>query len=142
MNNTSIGNKTEKSVSQIFRERGYWVYNCQKTSSGSQPVDLIAIKGGERYLVWFVDGKHVRSHEVSFALNRIEPNQWATLKYANEFAKIDIKNLGFAIHFERTGFIYWLSYKRALEMQKNNEKSINLIKLPVFEEVLDEHSNK
>lgn len=142
MNNTTIGNKTEKTVSQTFRERGYWIYNCPKSSTGAQPVDLIAIKGGKEYIVWLVDGKHVRANESSFPLQRIEPNQWVSLKYANEFAKINLENLGFAIQFERTGVIYWLSYKTALELLKNNEKSINLSKLRPFEEILNEYDNK
>lgn len=136
MNNISIGNKTEKTVSSILRDNGYWVYNCPRSNVGAQPIDLIAIKGGEKVVAWFIDGKHVRSDEVSFPLKRIEPNQWASLKYINEFAKINIDTLGFAIEFERTGEFYWLPYKTTLELSKNNEKSINLSKLKLFEEVL------
>lgn len=142
MNNTTIGNKTEKTVSSIFREHGYWVYNCPKSQTGSQPFDLIAIKGGTNYIVWFVDGKHVRENEVSFSLKRIEPNQWASMQYASGFAKVNVENMGFVIQFERTGVFYWLSYKNALELAKNNEKSINLNKLKPFEEIFNEHSNK
>lgn len=136
MDNTRIGNKTEKTASSIFREQGYWVYNCPKSASGSQPFDLIAIKGGKEYIVWFVDGKHVRKNEVSFTLDRIEPNQWASMEYANGFAKVDTENMGFVINFERTGEFYWLSYKDALELLKNGSKSINLNKLRLLGEVL------
>ena len=136
INNTTIGNKTEKTASSIFREKGYWVYNCPKSQTGAQPFDLIAIKGGTNYIVWFADGKHVRKNEVSFPLDRIEPNQWASMEYANGFAKVNVENMGFVIHFERTGVFYWLSYKDALEMVKNDIKSVNLNKLRLLEEVL------
>ena len=142
MNNTTIGNKTEKNASSIFRDKGYWVYNCPKSQTGSQPFDLIAIKGGENYIVWFVDGEHVRQNEVSFPISRIEPNQWASMQYASGFAKVNVENMGFVIQFERTEVFYWLSYKDALNLLKNNEKSINLNKLRLLEEVLDEHDNK
>lgn len=142
MNNTTVGNKTEKTASSIFREHGYWVYNCPKSQTGSQPFDLIAIRGGDNYIVWFVDGKHVRPNDASFKLERIEPNQWASMEYAHGFAKVNVHNMGFAIQFERTGEFYWLSYENALELVKNNEKSINLNKLRLLEEVLNEHDNK
>ena len=142
MNNTTIGNKTEKTVSSIFRENGYWVYNCPKSQTGSQPFDLIAIKGGKNYIVWFVDGKHVRENEISFKLERIEPNQLASMDYASGFAKIKVENMGFAIHFERTSEFYWLPYEEALKSLKNNEKSVNLNRLRLLEEVLNEYTNK
>ena len=141
MNNTRIGNKTEKTASSILRERGYWVYNCPKTSSGSQPFDLIAIKGGKQYLVWLIDGKHVRSNEVSFVLNRIEPNQWASMNYAINFAHINPETVGFVIEFERTGEFYWLPYTKTLNMKENGLKSVNLKELKTFEETLNEHDN-
>lgn len=142
MNNTTIGNRTERTVSNIFRKKGYWVYNCPKSQTGSQPCDLLAIKGGEHYIVWFVDGKHVRQNEVSFSLDRIEPNQWASMEYASGFAKVNVENMGFAIRFERTQEFYWLSYKDALELVKNNQKSINLNKLRLLEDTLNAHDNQ
>ena len=140
-NNIKVGNKTEKTVSGIFRENGYWVYNCPKSQSGAQPFDLIAIKGGDHYLVWFIDGKHVRAHEVSFKLERIEPNQLASMAYASGFAKVKTENMGFAIEFERTNEFYWLPYEDALKLLNNNEKSINLINLKTLEEVLSVYHN-
>lgn len=142
MNNTTIGNRTERTVSNIFRKKGYWVYNCPKSKTGAQPFDLIAIRGGTNYIVWFVDGKHVRENEVSFKLERIEPNQLASMEYASGFAKVNAKNMGFAIEFERTNEFYWLSYLDALELLKTNEKSINLNKLKLLEEVLNEYDNQ
>ena len=139
-----IGNTTEKTVSSIFRNNGYWVYNCPKSSTGAQPFDLIAIKGTKTRplcLVWLIDGKHVRVNDVSFTLDRIEPNQWASMQYANEFAGVWIDSIGFVIKFERTGEFYWLPYKKALELLKEGKKSINLSELVLLEEVLHAHDN-
>ena len=148
MDNIKIGNKTEKTISDVFREKGYWVYNCPRSTSGSQPFDLIAIRGCDKvsggHIVWFVDGKHVRSNEVSFKFDRIEPNQIISMEYARDFAKINVDNMGFAIEFERTNNFYWLPYEMAVECLKNNEKSVNLNRLTLLEEVLNlnEHNNK
>lgn len=139
MNNVKIGNKTEKNVISILRERGYWVYNTAHKING-QPIDIIAIRGGENPSSWLLDGKHVREESPSFPLSRVEPNQWSTMLYARGFA--NIKNLGFAVQFDRTGEIYWLSFDKALDMKEKNIKSIKLNDLKTFEETLDEHNNK
>lgn len=142
MNNIKIGNKTEKTTSQILREKGYWVYNCPRSNTGSQPVDLFAAKRkNNNTLLWFIDGKHVRKQEISFVLDRIEPNQWASLKYIYEFAKIDAEKMGFAVEFERDMNIYWLPYLKALRMAENGQKSIKVSELKLFEEVLNENDN-
>ena len=146
MDNTIIGNKTEKSASSILRKKkGYWVYNCPKSSTGAQPVDLIAIKGvkGTRLCkALFCDSKHVRTNEVSFPLSRIEPNQWSSLQFLNDFAQVHADNLGFIIEFERTGDYYWLPYIKAVEMAENGEKSINLNKLRLLEDMLNDYDNQ
>jgi hypothetical protein len=39
------GNRDERQLCSLFQEHHYWAYNCPKDSSGSQPIDVIAIKG-------------------------------------------------------------------------------------------------
>lgn len=129
-----VGNSTEEHVINVFKKNHYWAYLTPR-KLGGQPVDIIAIKGNPS-VSWLVDAKHVDYKKVSFDLNRIEPNQWTTMLYANEWANIPIKNMGFAIEFDRVGAIYWLPYEIALEMSKNGEKSINLSKMQLLEEVL------
>lgn len=133
-----IGNKTEKDVVSILREHGYWVYRCAMKNNG-QPVDIIAIKGGQKYHVWLIDGKHVTTNKVSFVFNRIEPNQITSLRYARDFAGIE--NTGFAIEFERTGEFYYLPFSKYEELAENGYKSVNLSELELFEEVLYAHDN-
>lgn len=141
MNNTSIGNSKEQDVCNLFRTHGYWAHAFAKGRSGSQPVDIVAVRGGKTVIVWLLDAKNVRKEEPSFSLSRIEPNQWATLAYAHDFAKIDLKYLGFAIFFERMNEFYWLSYEKALDMNKTGIKSVNFHDLRKFEEVLNEYDN-
>lgn len=143
MNNIKIGNKTEKTISSILRGKGYWVYNCPRSSSGSQPVDFIAIKknNSNMYVCWLIDGKHVRENEVSFAFSRIEPNQISSLMYANGFSHIDKNNLGFAIEFERTGLFYWLPFGTYLEKAEKGQKSVNLKDLELLEEELNKYDD-
>jgi Holliday junction resolvase len=135
MNNTKIGNKTETKIVNIFREFRYWVYNTPHKTNG-QPVDIIAMNDRDG---WLVDAKHVETGKVSFSFSRIEPNQITTCLYAKEFAKI--KNLGFAIEFDRDGEVYWLPFEKFLEMSKNGEKSVNMNDLKLFRKVLEENED-
>ena len=140
MNNITVGNKREQEVCKILKRHHYWSHICAKNSSGSQPVDIIAIRGGVGVIAWLIDSKNVEK-KPSFAIDRIEDNQWVSLEYANEFAQINIKNLGFAIYFERTEEFYWLPYEEAKRMRDNDIKSVNLVNLRKFEEVLNEYDN-
>ena len=129
-----VGNSCEELVVKILREKGYWVYNLPLKTSG-QPVDIIAATGTENgEIIYLLDAKHVREEEPSFPLNRIEPNQWASLDYAKNFA--GLKNLGFAILFERTKDVYWLSYELAITLYKGGAKSVKLTALRKFTEVI------
>ena len=141
MSNVTIGNSKEQEVCKIFKAHHYWAHVCAKNANGSQPVDIIAIKGGTRVIAWLVDSKNVEKGKPSFSIDRIEDNQWASLEYANNFAQIDKKNLGFVIYFERTEDFYWLPYEHAVYMKEHNIGSINLCYLKKFEEVLNEYDN-
>lgn len=123
-----VGKKTEKDVCKIFREHGYWVYNIPSKTYG-QPFDIVAAK---ETTIWLTDGKHVRGENVSFDISRIEPNQWASMQYAIDYAKL--KNVGFVIDFERTNTLYYLPFTKCQELKKQNIKSINLKYLDTFED--------
>ena len=142
MSNLAIGNEAEKDVSSIFREKGFWCHVFARGNNGSQPVDLVAIRGKDnKNEVYLADVKHVRTKEVSFDFKRIEPNQWSTLGFAYNFAHIDPKGLGFIVQFDRTGEFYWLPYLKALYLTEIGSKSVNLNVLEKFERVLDDNEN-
>lgn len=138
MNNKKIGDSTEYKVANIFHNKKYWAHVFAKSTVGAQPVDIIAFKGGECPIIWLVDAKHVRNKEVSFTFDRIEPNQRTSMMVAHEWAEMDAKKLGFAIEFDRTGLIYWMSYKDLLEYEKSGKKSVNLSQLRPIGEVIDD----
>lgn len=130
------GNRDEKLICELFKNKGYWAHNFAKSSSGSQPVDIIAVKGNIlRDEVWLLDVKNVREQECSFPFKRIEPNQLACFKYARSFA--NIQRLGFAICFERADLKpFWLSYDKYLELNEKGQKSVNLSDLEPLEDLL------
>lgn len=126
-----VGNDTENEIGVLLRKEHFWVYITPK-KVGGQPVDIVAIKNDK---VWLLDAKHVREEECSFPFDRIEPNQAMSMKYAKEWA--NIKNIGFAVKFDRDSNIYYLEYEKWLEMAKNGVKSINMNSLPLLSEVLN-----
>lgn len=140
MSNIEIGSATERKITGILRDERYWTYNCPKSLSGSQPVDIIAIKGAGLGLskAWFIDGKHVDAKKISFPFSDIQPNQWATMDFAANFAGIDKKRMGFAIEFERLGDIFWFPYDMALDMANSGKLSVNASALRTFKEVVYE----
>lgn len=134
-----VGNETENEVVSIFNKDKYWAYNFPKKASG-QPVDIVAIKGGEKIRVWFVDAKHVNENKASFSFEDIQPNQITSLMYISNFAKINEK-LGFVIKFERTKEFYFLPFDKYQELAEQGRKSVNLSELERFEEVLHAHDH-
>lgn len=142
MSNVSIGNSVELEICKMFRAHKYWAYNCPKSLSGSQPVDVIAYRGGENGHFWYIDGKNVNFKKVSFVLDRTEDNQIVSMDYVIHFAKADDKYVGFVVYFERTEKFYWLPYEKVLEVQKSGSKSVNLNDMRLFEDVLNENDSK
>ena len=128
-----VGNDAERYVKEIFKKYGYWAYNTPKAKDGSQPVDIIALKG---QLNWLVDVKHVRGKDISFAFSRIEANQLTCMDYAKNFA--GVQNLGFAIVFERLNNCRYLPYEHYLEFKRMGRKSVNANELPSLEGFLND----
>lgn len=137
------GSATEKFVAKTFKKAGYWALIIPKKVNG-QPCDVVAGKGStnsQKTLMWLVDAKHVRAEEVSFPFDRIEPNQITSMAYAMNFAKINGRNIGFAIFFERTKKLYWFSYQDYIRYSQWDYKSVNMNELLEFEEVLKDENN-
>lgn len=133
-----LGDATEKFVCKTLRGFGYWVYNMPMKTNG-QPFDIVAAKGGVSFLVWLIDGKHVRGEEVSFTFARIEPNQISSMAYAHDFAKIE--NIGFAVFFDRDKQLRWFPFEEYRKMAENGQKSVNMNSLELFTEVLKRADN-
>lgn len=135
MSNIKIGNKCETDVCTLLRNKHYYVYHVPM-KNGGQPVDIIAAKRDKdsQATVYLIDAKHVREGNVSFPLSRVEPNQLSTMRFAREWA--GLKNLGFAIKFDRDDSLRWLGYDKLLQLLKEEKKGINMEELDMFEKVL------
>ena len=126
------GNRDETIVVDLFKKHRFWAHNFSKDSSGAQPVDVIAIRKNEN---WLVDVKNVRKEDVSFPFSRIEPNQLTCMDYARNWAGIE--NLGFVICFERGELKpLFLTYDKYLEMSQNGCKSVKMTDLEELESYL------
>ena len=126
------GNRAERDMGWLFQSKGFWAHNFAKSQSGAQPVDLVAIRGNE---CWLLDVKNLRAEDISFPISRIEPNQWACFDYARNFAKI--QNLGIAICHENSQILaYWLPYDKLLGLKQNGSKSVKLSDLEALEDLL------
>ena len=138
-NQEKIGSATEKFIAKAFKNKGYWAYIIPRKTNG-QPCDIFAAKGiNNKVIVYLVDAKHVRDYEVSFPFSRIEPNQYASMNYALNFAKLS--NLGFVIFFEKDKTLYYLPYQDVLKYTAMGMKSVNMSKLAKFEEILNDEDN-
>lgn len=130
------GKKGEAIGQALFRRNGYWVHLTGRSRSGSQPVDLVAIKGtNTETLAWLLDVKFVSIQKPSFGFEDIQPDQLTTLRYAREFANME--KLGFLIVFERDlENPRFLSYDDYLNISKKGRKSVNMDSLEYMEETL------
>ncbi len=140
MKQNEQGRATEKFVVKTLKSHGYWAYNIPNTTNG-QPCDIVGIKGidDNNTISWLIDAKHVRKEEVSFTFNRIEPNQISALAYAIHYA--NIKNVGFAIFFDREKTLYWLPFLDYVNYERLGHNSINMNNLVKFEKVLEDANN-
>ena len=90
------GKKGEETVVDFFSERHFWVHLVKRGPSGSQPLDIIAIRQNES---WLVDAKYISAGKCGrFSFEDIQPNQVESMHYARDYAGID--NLGFVLVFE------------------------------------------
>lgn len=70
MNNKKIGTDFECEFCDMLANRGYWVHFMTPDRTGSQPFDVIAVKGGYAYAF---DCKTCEAD--TFSINRLEDNQ-------------------------------------------------------------------
>lgn len=127
------GKKAERLICTYLRNNGYWVHDTGRANSGSQPMDIIAVKGNafsDLCHVMLLDAKYIRREEASFPFSRIEPNQLTSFDYACHFAGMSEECLGFGIVSERNeADIRFLPMSQLNDLREVGKKSANLEEL-------------
>ena len=114
------GREFEKWIEHKLNECGYWVHRMAESNTGSQPFDIIALKG---YSVYAFDCKVISTKRPYFPFSRIEENQ------KRSFEKLYLRYAGnllcaFIIYFEDD--VYLLDYAIAKKWIEEGKKGITL----------------
>ena len=114
------GREFEKWIENKLNECGYWVHRMAESNTGSQPFDIIALKG---HGVYAFDCKVISTKRPYFPFSRIEENQRRAfeklyLRYAGNLL------CGFVIYFE--GGVYLLDYLKIKRRIEEGKKGIAL----------------
>ena len=129
-----VGNTSEKKLTQIFKDNGFWAHRLAKADNGSQPFDIIAVK---KNIIWMVDSKHTREENASFPFSDIQPNQIVAMDYAIRFADVNSGRVGFVIFFERDALSpRFLPYSLYCQMTNIGKKSVTYDGLMPFDQAL------
>ena len=112
------GREFERLVENKLSEYGYWVHRMAESNTGSQPFDIIALKG---YSVFALDCKVISTKRPYFPFSRIEENQKRAFEKLYNCYKSNLL-CGFIIYFE--GDVYLLDYKKAKVEEPKQEDDI------------------
>lgn len=122
-NSQKIGKDFEKRFVKWLSNEGLWVHFINPAPDGSQPFDVIAVKGfadGQNIVYAFdcktLDGKR-------FPLDRIEYNQELAFNLLNNHG---IMNTYFAIYCNKNSSIYIIPSRLLIELKTKGACSINL----------------
>ena len=74
-----LGNQTEKKACEMLAKDGWWCHRFKRSENGSQPCDIVALRGKASMLL---DGKHC--NHPYLPTQRIEGNQINCFKMASE----------------------------------------------------------
>ena len=112
--NIEIGNNTENYVAQELSKLGAIVLNMNRSNTGSQPYDQVAITKSN---TWCYDVKH--SKQDRFDFSRVETNQSIALEFTHNLHNDNVI-VGFAIVYN--DIIYFLSFHNYLIEKSKNKK--------------------
>ena len=116
------GREFEKYMVDWLSAKGFWVHRMAESNTGSQPFDIIALKG---HIVFALDCKVISTKRPYFPFSRIEENQRRAFEKLDECYK-GIHLCGFMIYFE--GDVYLLDYQKAKKCMEEGNKGITLTK--------------
>ena len=98
------GREFERWMEHKLSEHGYWVHRMAESNTGSQPFDIIALKG---HGVYAFDCKVISTKRPYFPFSRVEENQKLAFDKLIKCYKNNL-TVGFMIYYE--GDIYFLNY--------------------------------
>ena len=103
-----------------FAGNGAWVHRFAKSNTGSQPFDIIAIRGN---IIYAIDCKVVSTERPYFPFSRIELNQRSAMeslrkKYVGSLCR------GFLIHHKEQAYL--LSFEKISDLEDKGRKGANL----------------
>ena len=110
------GREFERWVEKKLSDCGYWVHRMAESNTGSQPFDIIALKG---YSVYALDCKVISTKRPYFSFSRIEENQKRAFEKLYDCYK-SVLLCGFMIYFN--GDVYLLDYKKAKKWMEEGKK--------------------
>ena len=126
--NITTGTQAENYVAEELAKLGAWVGNFNKSNTGAQPFDQIAIT---KNFTWCYDVKHSMINRFDF--RRIEDNQLLALDYINSLENANVI-VGFVIVYE--GEIFFLSYHQYLQSKAKSRKSVRITDLENMLDIL------
>ncbi len=123
------GREAERFVAEFLSERGYFVGDFNKSSSGQQPFDQIAINYNS---VLAYDVKHCKTDY--FPFSRIEDNQIRALDYIWKLNNETVKTMILIVY---EGAIYCLPFSQFKTLKVLEYKSIRPTELTPLETILE-----
>ena len=125
------GREFEKWIESKLNECGYWVHRMAESNTGSQPFDIIALKG---HSVFAFDCKVISTKRPYFPFSRIEENQKRAFEKMQDCYR-GMLLCGFLIHYKDD--VYLLDYDIAKKWMEAGKKGITLmeeLKIDCWEE--------
>ena len=115
------GKEFEQMFCRELKENGWWALNIPKSRTGSQPFDVIAIKG---HCIMAVDCKVMSGRSAAFPLERVEDNQWLSFQSLRDKSAHTLT--GLIVLHEQTSLVCFLDYRKLRMAVQLGKKSIDL----------------
>jgi len=135
--NVKRGAERERNLAHTFSTIGFGAFLIPKTFGGSQPIDLIAVRGSVSV---FIDNKRIKT--TKFPIRDIQDNQRDTMYMLFEKNSIPESNIGFAIYSDATETAYFLHYTFAKTLLEQNIKVVEVGELITLKEMLIKRRNR
>lgn len=97
-----LGKRFEQDLCRYFSKQDYYVIYNEKGVTGSQPCDLVIIKGN---IATMIDCKNIENETGMFPISRIEENQYLAYKRFKECG-----NSNFILAIKNNNNVYFIDF--------------------------------